>query len=140
MSQKPVGVILAGGQARRMGRSKNGLDKGLFDLGGQTMLLRVVRRLQPQVQSLVISANGDPARFNDFGLEVTEDSIQGYLGPLAGILAGLDWAVNKGATHVVSVAVDTPFFPCDLVVELQKSARLQKQPIVLAASHDPQKG
>ena len=90
---QPLGVILAGGLARRMG----GGDKGLLTLGGQTILARVIDRLEPQVAGLALNANGDAARFAEFGLPVLSDSIDGFVGPLAGVLAGLDWAAKRGA-------------------------------------------
>jgi molybdopterin-guanine dinucleotide biosynthesis protein A len=126
----PVGVVLAGGQATRMG----GGDKGLLTLGSQTLLSQVISRLSPQVSDLVLNANGDPSRFADFGLPVVADSIQGHPGPLAGVLAGLDWAAEQGADMVVSVAADTPFFPCDLVPRLQMASEGQAHPLVLAAT------
>lgn len=140
MSQKPMGIVLAGGQSRRMGGIHTGGDKGLIELGGQTLISRVIERLSPQVQSLAISANGDPLRFSGFGLEVIEDSVKGHVGPLAGILSGLDWAAKAGTTHVVSAAVDTPFFPENLVEKLKESADKNQKPIVLAASIDPDTG
>ena len=107
----PVGVILAGGLASRMG----GGDKGLLQLGNKTLLEHVVERLAPQVTNIVLNANGDPARFLTKSMPVIADSIGGYVGPLAGVLAGLDWAANIGADSVVTVAADTPFFPRNLV-------------------------
>jgi molybdenum cofactor guanylyltransferase len=104
------GVILAGGGAVRMG----GADKALMPLHGRPLLTHAVERLGPQVARLAISANGDAARFAAFGLPVLPDAQ--VMGPLGGVLAALDWA--KGADAVVSVAVDTPFFPCDLVPRL----------------------
>lgn len=109
-----LGVILAGGLARRMG----GGDKGLRQLGGQPLLDRVIARLGPQVGALALNANGDPARFADYDLPVLSDSVADYPGPLAGVLAGLDWAAELGADHIVTAAADTPFFPRDLVVRL----------------------
>jgi molybdenum cofactor guanylyltransferase len=106
------GVILAGGSGIRMG----GLDKGLLALGRTTLMARAVQRLQFQVQPVAISANGDPSRFGLHGLPVLPDAAA--MGPLAGILAGLDWALKSGADAIVSVAVDTPFFPDDLVTRL----------------------
>ena len=126
----PVGVILAGGQARRMG----GGDKGFLTLGGQTLLARVIDRLSPQVADLGLSANGDPARFAATSLPVLPDTVAGFPGPLAGVLAGLDWAAAQGADTVVSVAADTPFFPCDLVPRLLLAAEGQAHPLVLAAT------
>ena len=111
----PVGVILAGGLATRMG----GGDKGRLPLGGSTILGHVLDRFAPQVEALVLNANGDPERFGDLGLPVVADSVDGFAGPLSGVLAGLDWAAERGASHVVSVAADTPFLPCDLVPRLQ---------------------
>ncbi|MEL6609108.1 MAG: molybdenum cofactor guanylyltransferase MobA [Pseudomonadota bacterium] len=116
--QQPVGVILAGGQATRMG----GGDKARLMLGGQSLLARVRDRLEPQVAALALNANGDADRFADTGLPVVGDSVAGFAGPLAGVLAGLDWAAGQGAVHVVSVAADTPFFPCDLVPRLMMAA------------------
>lgn len=120
----PLGVILAGGQARRMG----GGDKGLLPLQGQTILDRVIARLAPQVAGLAINANGDPARFLHLGLPVLPDSVAGFPGPLAGVLAGLDWAAGEGARHIVTAAWDTPFFPADLVAGLEAG----RGPITLA--------
>jgi molybdopterin-guanine dinucleotide biosynthesis protein A len=126
----PLGVILAGGQASRMG----GGDKGLLTLGDRTLLARVIDRLSPQVAGLALNANGDPDRFVGYGLPVLPDTIPGHPGPLAGVLAGLDWAAEQGAEAVVSVAADTPFFPCDLVPRLQLASEGQGHPLVLAAT------
>ena len=116
--KQPVGIILAGGQATRMG----GGDKGLLSLGASTLLQHVIERIEPQVADLALNANGDPGRFAEFDLTVVPDSIDGFAGPLSGVLAGMDWAAELGATHVVSVAADTPFFPCDLVPQLMLNA------------------
>lgn len=124
----PLGVILAGGQATRMG----GGDKGLLTLGGKTILSHVIDRLSPQVEALALNANGDPARFASYGLPVLPDSVDGFAGPLAGVLAGLDWAATRSATHIVTAAADTPFFPADLVPRLQLAAEEQGKPIALA--------
>ena len=126
----PLGVILAGGRATRMG----GGDKGLLRLGDATLLDRVIARLAPQVSGLALSANGDPARFADTGLPVVADSIEGFPGPLAGVLAGLDWASGQGASAIVTVAADTPFFPTDLVARLTATADGMTHPLVLAAT------
>lgn len=134
--KQPLGIILAGGQARRMG----GGDKALLPLGGGTLLGHVIDRLAPQVADLALNANGDPTRFQAFGLPVLADSIDGFVGPLAGVLAGLDWAAEKGATHIVSAAADTPFLPPDLVPCLLLKAEECGAPIVLSASDDPQEG
>lgn len=126
----PLGVILAGGQATRMG----GGDKGLLSLGGRTILSRVIDRLAPQVAGLALNANGDPDRFAGHGLPVVPDSIPGFAGPLAGVLAGLDWAAGQGAETIVTAAADTPFFPADLVTLLESASRGQTHPVVLAAT------
>jgi len=113
---KVAGIVLAGGLARRMG----GGDKGLRMLAGRPLLAWVIERARPQVSALALNANGDPARLAGFGLPVVPDSIAGFAGPLAGVLAGLDWAGAQvpGATHVASFASDAPFFPRDLVARL----------------------
>ncbi len=131
-----LGVILAGGLARRMG----GGDKGLLSLGGQTILARVIDRLDPQVAGLALNANGDPARFAATGLPVIADSIDGFVGPLAGVLAGLDWAADQGAESIVTAAADTPFFPPDLVPQLQLAGEGMAHPLVLAATAGPDGG
>ena len=132
----PLGVILAGGQARRMG----GGDKGLLRLGGTTLLAHVIDRLSPQVADLALNANGEASRFAHLGLPVLPDSVPGFAGPLAGVLAGLDWAAAAGATSIVTAAADTPFFPCDLVPRLQLAAEGMEHPLALAATPDPERG
>jgi len=127
---KPAGVILAGGLATRMG----GGDKGLLPLGQGVILDHVLARLGPQVGAAAINANGDPARFSRFGLPVLPDPVADYPGPLAGVLAGLDWAAGEGAEAIVTVAADTPFFPRDLVARLQAAAEGMAHPLVLAAT------
>lgn len=125
-------VILAGGKATRMG----GGDKGLRDLGGAPILTHVLDRLRPQAGAIALNANGDPARLAAFGLPIIADSIDGFAGPLAGVLAGLDWAADLGADTLVSVAADTPFFPNDLVDRLQDARTISGHPIALAATPD----
>jgi len=128
-----VGVILAGGLARRMG----GGDKALIELGGETLLRRAVARLSPQVDAVVINANDDPTRFSAFSdLPVIPDTDDSRSGPLAGVLAGLDHAAQQGATHIVTVAVDTPFFPTDLVSRLRAAAEGQGVPLACAKTGD----
>ncbi|PRY74836.1 molybdopterin-guanine dinucleotide biosynthesis protein A [Yoonia maritima] len=127
---QPLGVILAGGQATRMG----GGDKGLLPLGRGTILSHVIERLEPQVAGLALNANGDPIRFDKLNLPIIHDSIAGFAGPLSGVLAGLDWAATKGATHIVTAAADTPFFPCDLAPQLMMAAENANSQIALAAS------
>jgi molybdopterin-guanine dinucleotide biosynthesis protein A len=113
---KVVGLLLAGGQSRRMG----GGDKALRLLGGIALLDWVIERLRPQVDALVLNANGDRARFARFALPIVADSVPGFAGPLAGVLAGLDWAISHrpDCPYVVSVATDAPFLPADLVARL----------------------
>lgn len=115
---RPLGVILAGGQATRMG----GGDKGLRLVAGKPLLAHVIDRLVPQVERVILNANGAPERFADFALPVVADSLPDWPGPLAGVLAGLDWAAAHGAEVIVSVAADTPFFPQDLVARLEQAA------------------
>ena len=127
----PHGVILAGGRATRMG----GGDKPLRLVAGLPLLARVVERLAPQVTALAINANGDPARFAAFGLPVIADEAADFPGPLAGIMAGLDWAAAEGARHVLTAAGDTPFFPADLGARLA-AALAANAPIAMAAAAD----
>lgn len=130
--KKPHGIILAGGQARRMG----GGDKGRLKLGAKSLLERVLSRLELQVSSIALNANGNAERFSDLGLAVVADSINGYTGPLAGVLAGLDWAQSNGDNLIVTVAADTPFFPLDLVSQLMKVGNGMTAPLVLSATRD----
>lgn len=134
--KQPLGVILAGGQATRMG----GGDKGLLKLGDRCLLAHVIDRLEPQVAGVALNANGDPTRFDRFGLPVLADSVEGFVGPLAGVLAGLDWAASKGAKTIVTAAADTPFFPQDLVPRLLLASEGMIHPLVLAATPDPERG
>lgn len=122
-----AGVILAGGQATRMG----GGDKGMRPLAGQRLIDHVIARLSPQVGALAINANGDPGRWAEFGLPVLADSVAGHPGPLAGVLAGMDWAAGLGASHILTAAADTPFFPTDLGGRLAQAGDF-----TLAASAD----
>jgi molybdopterin-guanine dinucleotide biosynthesis protein A len=132
MPREPaVGVILAGGLARRMG----GGDKPLRPLAGRPILAHLIERLAPQVDAMALSANGDPTRFAAFGLPVLPDPVDGFPGPLAGVLAGLDWAARTThAPWLVSVAGDAPFFPRDLVARLMAAARTARKPLACAAS------
>jgi molybdopterin-guanine dinucleotide biosynthesis protein A len=118
--QPIVGVILAGGLSRRMG----GGDKCLLPLGGRPLLAHVIERLMPAVGALVLNANGDPARFAGFGLPVVADTAPGFAGPLAGILAGMQWTIahRPDVPAIVTAAGDTPFFPRDLVPRLVEAA------------------
>jgi len=129
---KVVGLLLAGGQSRRMG----GGDKALRLLGGIPLLARVIERLRPQVDALVLNANGDAARFAKFGLPVVSDSVPDFAGPLAGVLAGLDWtaAYCPDSPFVVSVATDAPFLPADLVARLVEGIERECSDLACAAS------
>lgn len=137
MTHSPVpgavpGVILAGGQARRMG----GGDKPLQPLGGRPLLAHVIDRLAPQVAGLAISANGNPSRFAAFGLPVIADTLPDHPGPLAGILAGMDWArwLDPSIRDIVTVPGDAPFLPHDLVARLTAARDAAGAQIACAAS------
>lgn len=134
MTIETFGLVLAGGLARRMG----GGDKALIRIGNETILQRALARLTPQVNGVALNANGDPARFAPFGLPVVADSVPDFAGPLAGILAGLDWvAANKpGLEWVVSVPGDCPFLPRDLVVRLHEARIRENKPLACAHSGD----
>jgi molybdopterin-guanine dinucleotide biosynthesis protein A len=127
-----VGVLLAGGQARRMG----GGDKCLRQLGGATILEHVIARARPQVATLVLNANGDPARFARFGLPVVADVVEGFAGPLAGVLTGMQWAQHNrpDCPWVATIATDTPFFPSDLVARLLAALDQDGADLACAAS------
>lgn len=122
-----VGVILAGGLSRRMG----GGDKPLALLGGERLLDRVITRLAPQVDALALNANGDPSRFG-IGLPVIADPLPGHPGPLAGLLAGFDFAVRRGADRLLTVSGDCPLLPLDLAARL--AAGMGEAPAAIAAS------
>jgi molybdopterin-guanine dinucleotide biosynthesis protein A len=125
-------VILAGGLARRIG----GGDKPMREIGGQTILARVVARLAPQCDELVLNANGQPERFAAFGLPVIEDSVAGFAGPLAGVLAALDWVAEQrsGIQWIVSAPGDCPFLPRDLAARLHRARSEQDAQLAVAAS------
>ncbi len=128
-----IGVLLAGGQSRRFG----GGDKTLSALAGKPMLEHAIDRLSPQVNALVLNANGDPGRFAAYGLTVVADPVGDYAGPLAGVLAGLDWAKREsGARWVVTAAGDSPLFPDDLVARLMAAVEGRYPAIALAACGD----
>ncbi|MGY3533842.1 molybdenum cofactor guanylyltransferase MobA [Bradyrhizobium sp. USDA 4452] len=126
------GVLLAGGLARRMG----GGDKPMHMIAGRTILQRVIDRLAPQCSGLIINANGDPARFAAFGLPVVADDVADFPGPLAGILAALDWtAANRpDAKWVLSAAGDCPFLPRDLVARLEQARAAENAELAVASS------
>lgn len=114
-----VGVILAGGRSSRLG----GGDKGLRSIGGRPILARIVERLAPQVEGVLLNANGAPERFAMLGLEVVPDSVPDLPGPLAGVLAGLERAAALGADAVLTVPCDAPFLPLDLGQRLEAAGR-----------------
>jgi len=134
---KVVGLLLAGGQSRRMG----GGDKALHLLGGLPLLDRVIERLRPQVDALVLNANGDPARFTRYALPMVADSVVGFAGPLAGVLAGLDWAASQrpDCSYIASVATDAPFLPTDLVARLADGRDAAQTDLACAASRGREK-
>jgi molybdopterin-guanine dinucleotide biosynthesis protein A len=127
-----LGLVLAGGLARRMG----GGDKARIKIGSVSILQRVLTCLSPQCGRVIINANGDPARFADTGLPVVADSVPDFAGPLAGILAGLDWAAaNAPAIEwLVSVPGDCPFLPKDLVTRLHEVRATSNVPLACARS------
>ncbi|MBC7906611.1 MAG: molybdenum cofactor guanylyltransferase MobA [Rhodospirillaceae bacterium] len=130
MTTNISGVILAGGLARRMG----GGDKPLITVDGQTLLERTMERLAPQVGKLLLNANGDPARFAAYGLDIRADVIDGYGGPLVGILTALEWAKDLGVEWVASAAADTPLFPADLVACLLAAVKAEGADMAMAVS------
>ncbi|MBZ9815102.1 molybdenum cofactor guanylyltransferase MobA [Mesorhizobium sp. CA7] len=131
MDRSVAGIILAGGQSRRMG----GGDKPLLSLGKARLIDHVATRLRPQVATLGLNANGDPARFAGMDLPVIQDTMPGHAGPLAGILTGLEWAATQtGCRWLVSAAGDTPFFPYNLVERLVVAALDRPGTIAVASS------
>jgi molybdopterin-guanine dinucleotide biosynthesis protein A len=126
------GVLLAGGLARRMG----GGDKPMRQIAGRTILERVIARLTPQCDGLILNANGDPARFASFGLPVIADTVENFPGPLAGILAALDWAAlnRPEVAWVLSAAADCPFLPRDMVARLHRARAQENAQLAVAAS------
>lgn len=127
-----VGCILAGGLSSRMG----GGDKPLKMLGDRTMLHAVIDRLAAQTKHMLINANGEPQRLAEFNLPVVPDAIAGFAGPLAGISACMNWTADHfpNATHIATVAADTPFFPTDLVPRLSQAASAEGSDIAMAMS------
>ncbi|MFT3941380.1 molybdenum cofactor guanylyltransferase MobA [Rhodopseudomonas sp.] len=129
---RPPAVILAGGLARRMG----GGDKPLRSIAGRPLLAHVIERLQPQCGALALNANGDPSRFGRFALPVIADTVHDFPGPLAGVLAAMEWAATAqpDAPHVLTVPGDCPFLPRDLVARLDQARLAQNAEIAVAAS------
>jgi molybdopterin-guanine dinucleotide biosynthesis protein A len=128
----PLGLVLAGGLARRMG----GGDKARIGIGGKTILERVLACMTPQCTRIILNANGDPARFADTALPVVADSIPDFAGPLAGILTGLDWAAAHAPdiADIVSVPGDCPFLPYNLVEHLEAARGAAGVPLACARS------
>jgi molybdenum cofactor guanylyltransferase len=124
------GVILAGGRGRRLG----GVDKAFLDLDGRPLIRQVLDRMRPQVECVLISANGDPARFDGLGCDVVPDAVP--QGPLSGILAAMRQAGAAGATCLASTPVDTPFLPDDLVQRLREAAASAPEGLALARTPD----
>lgn len=132
MPEAVAGVLLAGGLARRMG----GGDKCLRPLAGRPILAHIIDRVRPQVAHLVLNANGDPARFGRFSLPVAEDTVEGFAGPLAGVLAGMEWTreMHPDCAWVASVPTDAPFLPTDLVARLMAEIRRSEADMACATS------
>ncbi|KAA3449852.1 molybdenum cofactor guanylyltransferase MobA [Mesorhizobium sp. SARCC-RB16n] len=131
MKRDITGIILAGGQSSRMG----GGDKSLLPLGDGCVLDQILSRFGPQFETVALSANGDPARFARFGLPVLADTVEGYAGPLAGILTGLEWAAaGTPCTAIVTAAGDTPFLPLELVDRLAAAVGERSGSIAVALS------
>ena len=126
------GLLLAGGQSRRMG----GGDKCLMELGGQTLLRRLIATAAPQVGPLVLNTNSDPALFRDYGLPVAPDVVDGYAGPLAGVLTGLEWAAANApqCDWVASFASDAPLAPTDLVSRMRTAIEREDSDMACASS------
>jgi molybdopterin-guanine dinucleotide biosynthesis protein A len=130
MMARTAGIILAGGRSTRMG----GAEKAFLAIDGKPLVARAIERLRPQVERLAINANGDPARFAAFGLPVVADTVPGFAGPLAGILAGMRWAAERECQAVATVAVDTPFLPVDLAARLEAAREGETDRPVVAES------
>lgn len=127
-----IGIILAGGLSRRM----EGPDKAFVDIGGRMLVARVLDRLAPQCDRVVVNSNHEASLFKALGVPVVADDLKGFLGPVAGLLAGLDWiaAHHPDAGLAVTCAVDTPFLPMDLVARLRRAARASGTVAACAAS------
>jgi molybdopterin-guanine dinucleotide biosynthesis protein A len=132
MTESIFGILLAGGLARRMG----GGDKGLKMIGDQSILSRIIAVMKSQCAGLVVNANGEVERLADFGFPIVPDDVPGFAGPLAGILAGLDWIAAHQAecTHAISIPTDTPFLPADLVMRLEEARAKAGAEIACATS------
>lgn len=127
-----LGVILAGGLSRRM----EGPEKSLLKLGDDTLVSHVANQLKQQTSEIILNANGDASRFSQLRLEIQPDTVEGFVGPLAGVLAGMRWAgKNSDATHLITAAADTPFFPQNYVTEMLSQQQDQNAEIALASSN-----
>ena len=127
-----LGVVLAGGLSRRM----EGPEKSLLQLGDKTLVSHVADRLKQETPQVILNANGDAARFSKLGLPIQPDTVEGFVGPLAGVLAGMRWAQeNSNATHLITAAADTPFFPSDYVSKMLIHKQNQDAEIALASSN-----
>ena len=125
-----AGLLLAGGLSRRMG----GGDKCLLMLGGETILARIITRVAPQLGPLALNANGDASRFDTFGLPVLPDVVTGNVGPLAGVLTGLEWAAARDCGWLVTIPTDAPFLPMDLVARMAEAVARDGTDMACAAS------
>ena len=132
MPNSVAGVLLAGGQSRRMG----GGDKCLRAIGGIPILARVIERVRDQVGHLILNANGDPLRFSEFGLPVVPDVVPGFAGPLAGVLSGMEWVAEHASDccWMASIPTDAPFLPLDLIARLREQLAAKNAELACAAS------
>lgn len=132
MDPDVVAILLAGGLSRRMG----GQDKMLRAVGGESILARVIGTVRPQVARMLLNANGDPARFAEYGLPVAADVVEGYAGPLAGVLTGMEWTRDNapGCNWVLTVPTDAPFLPSDLVARLMATVKAKDADMACASS------
>jgi len=133
-----VGVVLAGGLSRRMFADRGGSgDKALLDLAGRSMIGHVIEKLAAQTRCVIVNANGDPGRFQSLGCPVVADTVDGFVGPLAGVLAGMRWAASHhpDASHIVTASADAPFLPDDLAVRLRQAADSKPGAIAMARSN-----
>ena len=133
-SNQLLGVILAGGLSRRM----DGDEKSLMPLGSKSLITHVVSRLNTQLSEILLNANGDATRFDFLNLPIQADTVEGFAGPLAGVLAGMNWAIQHrpDMTHIITVASDTPFFPEEYVISMLQEANEKQAHIALAGSND----
>lgn len=132
-----VGVVLAGGLSRRMFAEQGGSgDKSLLDLAGRSMIGRVIEKLAAQTECVIVNANGDPGRFQSLGCPVVADTVEGFVGPLAGVLAGMRWVAmhHPQAKYIATASADAPFLPDDLVARLGQAAHARPGAIAMARS------